>query len=112
MDDGLIDWDRVALLRDDLGADGVELVTAIFTEDAQMLLRQIGRAHSAAAQEADLHRLRGGALNLGCAGLAAACALHERRANAGEMLPEAEVTRLVRMCEASLEALAAAVSAA
>jgi HPt (histidine-containing phosphotransfer) domain-containing protein len=108
MDDNLIDQERVTLLRDDLGPDGVEVVTEIFTEDAQMLLRQIGSATTASAQEANLHRLRGGALNLGFAALAAACAKHERRAREGVMMPPADVGVLERMCSASLAALAEA----
>lgn len=101
----MIDWERVDTLRADLGADGIALVTEIFTEDAQMLLAQIGKAVSAAAQEADLHRLRGGALNMGCTGLADACRLRERAARDGVMVTEAEVAALKAMCEASLAAL-------
>jgi HPt (histidine-containing phosphotransfer) domain-containing protein len=102
----MIDWERVAILRDDLGADGVDLVMGIFVEDAQMLLAKIAAAGTAAAQEADLHRLRGGSLNVGCAGLAEACRRHELAARAGDMMPDADSEALRRLFDLSVAALA------
>jgi HPt (histidine-containing phosphotransfer) domain-containing protein len=101
----MIDWDRVAVIRDDLGADGFELVLEIFEEESRLMLNNIAQTAEASVQEADFHRLRGGALNLGCAALADLCRTHEHAARAGAVVAAAEVAAMTRICQQSLEAL-------
>ena len=79
-----IDWERVTELRDEIGADGFGEVVALFLEEADEVMARITTAHGAKAVEADLHFLKGAALNLGFQDFAALCQEGERRAAAGD----------------------------
>lgn len=67
----LIDWARVRELRDEIGDDGFSDVVALFLEESDTVIARIGAGN--AATGADLHFLRGAALNLGFADLAESC---------------------------------------
>ena len=79
----MIDWDRVASLRDEIGAaDFAEVVEMFLTESDEAVARLVaGRPDP--TLEADLHFLKGSALNLGFSVLAALCSAGEKRAAAG-----------------------------
>lgn len=80
----MIDWARVRELRDEIGADDFDEVVALFLEEADEVIARMSAALGAKAVEADLHFLKGAALNLGFAQFAALCQAGERRAAAGD----------------------------
>jgi HPt (histidine-containing phosphotransfer) domain-containing protein len=80
----MIDWKRVAELRDEIGADGFVEVADMFLEEAEGAVRALLRGVTAEEVEGQLHFLKGSALNLGLSELAAICQDGERMAAAGE----------------------------
>ena len=80
----MIDWARVRELRDEIGADDFDEVVALFLEEADEVMTRISPALGAKSMEADLHFLKGAALNLGFAQFAGLCQDGERRAAGGE----------------------------
>lgn len=78
--DALIDWRRVAELREEIGADGFEDVVALFLEEVDEAVGRLTGPRAPAELEADLHFLKGSALNLGFAGFASLCAQGEAQA--------------------------------
>ena len=80
----MIDWDRVKELRVEIGADDFAEVAAMFLEEADEAVARLVPGLSAKAIEADLHFLKGAALNLGFDALSAFCQDGERRAAAGD----------------------------
>jgi len=87
----MIDWDRVASLRDEIGiADFAEVVEMFLAESDEAVARLVaGRPDP--TLEADLHFLKGSALNLGFSALAELCSAGEKRAAAGAPVDVAEV---------------------
>lgn len=80
----VIAWERVNDLRSEIGDDDFAEVVALFLEEADEVIGRISRTVGAKALEADLHFLKGAALNLGFAQFAAHCQDGERRAASGE----------------------------
>lgn len=74
----MIDWDRVAELRAEIGEDDMPDVVALFLEEAEdVLARLVGGRMTEAEVARALHALKGAALNLGLADLASLCAAAE-----------------------------------
>lgn len=67
----LVDWERVRDLRDEIGEDGFNDVVALFLEESDTVIDRITTGGT--ASDAELHFLRGAALNLGFADLADIC---------------------------------------
>lgn len=84
-EDRLIDWARVRELRYEIGEDGFEEVVGLFLDEADETVARLSPIVGAKKFAADLHYLKGAALNLGFAALAAICQDGERRANAGDL---------------------------
>lgn len=80
---GMIDWQRVEDLKQEIGAEDFGEVVALFLEEADEVVARLLTAKTAKALENDLHFLKGSALNLGFTDLAQICQLGERRAAAG-----------------------------
>ena len=80
----MIAWDRVNDLRAEIGDDDFAEVVAMFLDEADEVIGRISKTVGAKALEADLHFLKGAALNLGFAQFAAFCQEGERRAAAGD----------------------------
>jgi HPt (histidine-containing phosphotransfer) domain-containing protein len=80
----MIDWDRVKELRSEIGADDFSEVAEMFLQEADEAVARLMPGLSAAAMEADLHFLKGAALNLGFDALSGLCQDGERRAAAGD----------------------------
>ena len=78
----MIDWDRVAELRSEIGADGFTEVLDLFLDEVEGVAMRLGERPEKLA--ADLHFLKGSAWNLGFAAFGAMCQQGERRANAGD----------------------------
>ena len=95
----MIDWDRVATLRAEIGAaDFAEVVEMFLTESDEVITRlRDGRADP--TLEAELHFLKGSALNLGFRQLAGLCSTGEKLAAAhaavdiGEVVESYDATR-------------------
>ncbi len=80
----MIDWKRVKELQDEIGLDGFAEVADMFLEEADQAVQTMVQGLTADAVEAQLHFLKGSALNLGLAELAALCQEGERMAAAGQ----------------------------
>jgi HPt (histidine-containing phosphotransfer) domain-containing protein len=79
----VINWERVDELRDEIGADGFVEVVALFLDEADEAVARLDGG-TAAGLAADLHFLKGAALNLGLSRLADLCQQGERAAARGE----------------------------
>lgn len=79
----MIDWERVKELHGEIGDDDFAEVVAMFLEEADEVVARLSPNLTAKAIEADLHFLKGAALNLGFVVLSALCQDGERRAAAG-----------------------------
>ena len=81
----MIDWGRVHALRDEIGAADFAEVVTLFLEEADEVVARLSNRLGAPRLEADLHFLKGAALNLGFDALAVACQDGERRAATGDV---------------------------
>lgn len=88
----MIDWDRVASLRDEIGAMDFAEVVEMFLGEADEVVGRLRVGKPDPTLEAELHALKGSALNLGFAELALLCSSGERQANVGERVDLARVT--------------------
>jgi len=80
----MIDWERVKELRAEIGADDFSEVAEMFLQEADEAVARLAPGLTAKAIEADLHFLKGAALNLGFDALSDLCQDGERRAAAGD----------------------------
>ena len=82
--DPLIDWHRVAELRNEIGAEHFDEVVALFLTEVQATLDRLP-AHPGSLQEVSeqLHFLKGSTLNLGFERLSALCEAGELAITAG-----------------------------
>ena len=109
----MIDWDRVKELRDEIGAEDFDEVVGLFLEEADECLARLSPAMGAKAVAAELHFLKGAALNLGFAALSGLCHEGERRANAGDTTVDLGAVRTTYLgCRAEFERQAGAAFAA
>ncbi len=89
----MIEWERVNELRSEIGVEDFAEVAAMFLEEADEVIARISVAAGPKAVEADLHFLKGAALNLGFSEFAALCQDGERRAAGGDAAVD-----LARVC--------------
>jgi HPt (histidine-containing phosphotransfer) domain-containing protein len=89
----MIDWDRVKELRSEIGADDFAEVAAMFLDEADEAVARLAPGLSAKAMEADLHFLKGAALNLGFVALSGLCQEGERRAASGDTAVDLDAVR-------------------
>jgi len=61
----MIDWDQVARLRDEVGAEDFDDIVALFIEEVEEVTARLANGQSPLSVEEDLHLLKGSALNLG-----------------------------------------------
>ena len=80
----MIDWKRVGELRAEIGADSFVEVADMFLEEAEGAVHALLCGLPPEDVEAQLHFLKGSALNLGLSDLAAICQEGERKAAAGQ----------------------------
>lgn len=95
----MIDWDRLNELRGEIGDDDLAEVVTVFLEEADDVVRRIATGQSAGL-EADLHFLKGSALNLGLSDLAMLCQSGEKLAAAGRG-NQVNLPRVASLYEAS-----------
>lgn len=80
----MIDWARVAELRDEIGAEDFDEVVDLFLSEVSETIDQLPDAAKDTAElAARLHFLKGSALNLGFETLATLCQDGERAASTG-----------------------------
>jgi HPt (histidine-containing phosphotransfer) domain-containing protein len=100
----MIDWKRVAELKEEIGADGFAEVTDMFLGEAEGAVRALVAGLAPDDVEGQLHFLKGSALNLGFSDLAAICQEGERKAAAGQgaAVDTAQLAAIWRASHASL----------
>lgn len=109
----MIDWDRVKELRSEIGAEDFDEVVGLFLEEADEVLARLSLDGGAKALAADLHFLKGAALNLGFAALSGLCQDGERRASLGDLSVDLAAVRTTYLaCRDAFEQGAAAAFAA
>ena len=104
----VIDWDRIATLRAEIGTEGFAEVAEMFLDEADEVVARLRAGGPGPGLEAELHFLKGSALNLGFRELAGLCNTGEKRASKGEAV---DVARVIQSYAASRTALAAGLSA-
>ncbi len=98
----MIDWDRVATLREEVGEESFDEVVAMFLEEVEEVIARFRAGSDPAGLERDLHFLKGGVLNLGFADLGRLCEQGEQMAAAGRA-GSVDVAAVVRLYEGSLQ---------
>ncbi|SOB95146.1 Hpt domain-containing protein [Rhodobacter maris] len=78
----MIDWERVAELRSEIGAEGFAEVLELFLDEVEAVVMNLGRKPGKLGDE--LHFLKGSAWNLGFRTFGAMCQDGERRCSAGK----------------------------
>ncbi|MFU1478331.1 Hpt domain-containing protein [Roseovarius sp. C7] len=79
----MIDWGRVAELREEFGDGDFQDIVEIFLEEVEAELASLRGSVPREGLEGSLHSLKGSALNLGFAGFAARCQSGESLAAQG-----------------------------
>ena len=100
----MIDWKRVAELKEEIGAEGFVEVTDMFLDEAESAVQALAAGLPTEEVEGQLHFLKGSALNLGLSDLAAICQEGERKAAAGlgASVDTAQVAAIYRASRARL----------
>lgn len=96
----MIDWNRVENLRDEIGADAMGEVVALFLEEVEAEIERLRDPGGRRDLEAQLHFLKGSALNLGFAAFSDMC--HAGEVAAAEGRAEiVDLSRILACYEAS-----------
>lgn len=109
----MIDWHRVASLRAEIGAEDFLEVAEMFLDEAEEVIARMRAAIEPGQApgpglEADLHFLKGSALNLGFSDLANMCNEGERAASAGKPV---DVNRVIQCYSGSRAAFEGGIAA-
>lgn len=100
----MIDWARVAELRNEIGAAEFDEIVPLFLHEVETTIADLALLlHSAPETEAALHSLRGSALNLGFSAFAAICDEYEETARSGRT-DGLDMTLIAGLYEQSREA--------
>lgn len=90
----MIDWTRVAELRDEIGPEDFDEVAELFLMEVEDTLGQLSGATDDAAQMQDLlHFLKGSALNLGFRAVSTMCNDGEQDAADGRITVDIEALK-------------------
>jgi len=81
----MISWDRVEELRSEVGPEDFEEVVEMFLEEVEEVIERLRVSPDPSTYEADLHFLKGSALNLGFAAFGDLCQIGERNAAQGNL---------------------------
>ncbi|MGH1355170.1 MAG: Hpt domain-containing protein [Thalassovita sp.] len=96
----MIDWDRVAELREQVGVEDFEEVVDLFLEEVLEVINALRADPQESRLEADLHFLKGSALNLGFADFSEKCHAGERQAALGKA-DQVDLTVIIDSFDAS-----------
>lgn len=80
----MIDWDRVDELREEIGSEDFGEVVDLFLDEVEEVIDRLRDGPKMDDLEADLHFLKGGALNLGFRAFSQLCQAGEAAAAAGK----------------------------
>lgn len=80
----MIDWTRVFELKEEIGSAGFAEIADMFLQEAEEAVYALTGPLRADQAEAQLHALKGSALNLGLTELAGICHVGERLAASGQ----------------------------
>lgn len=80
----MIDWQRVALLKAEIGAEDFDEVVPLFLEEVSEITLRLGTEPDLDNLEEDLHCLKGSAMNLGFVNFARLCSDGETLAANGQ----------------------------
>lgn len=97
----LLDETRLRALREEVGDEGYDEVVALFLAESDEVVERLERQSPGARPEADLHFLKGIALNLGFDDLAALCRQGER----GEGFDPATLRRVYDATRLAMESV-------
>ena len=91
----MIDWNRVRSLNDEVGPEAFPEVVALFFEEVDEVLDRLRQTRTLSPDQlaADLHMVRGSALNLGFQSLGKLCEAAESEARAGRLAPRDPILR-------------------
>lgn len=104
----MIDWSRLRELREEIGAEGLSDVVAVFLDETDEVMAALPGAPLAQIG-AKLHFLKGSALNLGLHAFATLCEEGEQQANRGNPAP-VDLARLQTVYDASKTAFLGALA--
>ncbi len=79
----MIDWTRVTVLRDEVGAEDFGEVVELFLDEVEETVARLSSNPDTATIEEDLHFLKGSALNLGFSNFSDLCQMGESMAAEG-----------------------------
>ncbi len=79
----MIDWTQVSILREEVGAENFDEIVELFLEEADEVIARLRGAPRYETLEADLHALKGSAMNMEFNYFAGMCQRGETLAAAG-----------------------------
>lgn len=79
----MVDWNRVKILRSEVGSEDFEEIVAMFLDETDAVIRELSKKASTKSLEGELHFLKGSALNIGLASFALLCQQGEKIAASG-----------------------------
>ncbi|MCX7646704.1 MAG: Hpt domain-containing protein [Rhodobacteraceae bacterium] len=103
----MIDWDRVAQLREEVGPEDFAEVVDLFLEEVDGVTARLALAPDGSRLRDDLHFLKGSALNLGFDAFSRLCQEGERAAARGST---PDLAALLRCYAVSREAFVSALA--
>lgn len=80
----MIDWSHVRRLRDEIGADAFDEVVELFVDEVETEISRLRASGKTPDLEAQLHFVKGSALNLGFVDVATLCERGEAAAANGQ----------------------------
>ena len=99
----MIDWTRVKVLRDEVGAEDFGEVVELFLEEVDEVTTRLRAATDTSALEADLHFLKGSAMSLGFSAFSELCQAGETQSAQG-LSDAVDLQRLLTSYDISKEA--------
>lgn len=99
---GMIDWEKVRELRDEIGAEDFSEVVDLFLEEVDEAMSKLRSGIPDEKLECCLHFLKGSALNLGFRAFSDLCARGETAASSGQY-GQIELGEIIASYDASKE---------
>lgn len=79
----MIDWNRISVLRDEVGAEDFDEVVELFLDEVEEVIARLRSGVDLGSLEQDLHFLKGSALSLGFEAFSTLCQQGETISAAG-----------------------------
>ena len=96
----MVDWNRIRELREEIGEDDYAEVIELFFLEVEAAIERLVLPGTAAEREADLHFLKGSAVNLGFTTFGGLCAKGELHA-VERALDDADIREVIESYRAS-----------